>query len=339
MKSKKIALFVTLYVFEASFICSIKNDAARLVACITTLKLFIMKKTIKISMVCAALMAATSVFAETEMSDTTNIGTNDGSQVKTHNDTARFIFSRREVIINDNGIHFIKDRYNFDNDYYDNNDNNYTVRFTNCIGEGDFDPHLTTIDLGASRYGSKPLAVTLDDSVSYLELNSGFHFSIGFLETALPIVKDHLGIGIGFGLKHDCYSFSTKNLVLDKDNNGHLTHYADTSKPYVKSKLRNTYLMVPVVLEIQPTGYHGLIIQAGVEGNLRLWSKTKMKTSSGDKYKNRANLNQNLFSYNLIARVGFDDFGVFARANLSPLFNNGKGPDLYPYSAGVSFCF
>lgn len=296
-----------------------------------------MKMLVKIPVAFAALIISTSVFAATEMSDTTNAGSNNGNQVKTHSDTARFIFGRREVIISDNGIHFIKDKHSYNDRDFD--DDNYTVAFTNHVGSFDFDSHLSTIDLGASRYSSKPFAVTLHDSVSYLDLNSGFHFSIGIVETALPIIKDHLGIGIGLGLKHDCYSFSIKNLVLDKDNNGHLTHYADSSKPYVKSKLRNTYLMVPVVLEIQPTGYHGLVIQAGVEGNLRLWSKTKMKTSSGEKFKNRANLNQNLFSYNLIARVGFDDFGIFARANLSPLFNNGKGPDLYPYSAGVSLCF
>lgn len=290
-------------------------------------------------MVCAALMATTSAFAEAELADSTNVDAKiSDEQVKTHNDTCRFSFGRREVIINDNGIHFIKDRYCY-HELDNGNDNNYSVSFSNSIGCTKFDPHLSSIDLGASRYSSKQLAVTLDDSLSYLDLNRGFHLSIGLCETAIPIIKNHLGIGIGIGLKHDCYSFSAKNLKLSKDNNGHLTHYIDSSKNYTKSKLRNTYLMVPLVLEIQPMGHDGLILQAGVEGNLRMWSKTKLKTASGEKEKNRANLNMNLFSYNLIARVGFDGLGVFVRANMTPLFNDGKGPELYPYSAGVSFCF
>ena len=291
-----------------------------------------MKILSKLSMACAALMTATSVFAEPATNDSTSVSV---KQSKTDTVSRYYSFGRREVIVNNNEVHFIKDRYSFEDG--DNGDN-YNFKFTNYVGSDKFHPHLSTIDLGASRFSSKQLSVAIDDSLSYLDLNRGFHFSIGLAETALPIVKDHLGIGIGIGLKHDCYSFSTKNLKLGKDSNGHLTHYADSSKAYAKSKLRNTYLMVPVVLEIQPMGYSGLIIQAGVEGNLRMWSKTKMKTESGEKEKNRANLNMNLFSYNLVGRIGFDGWGIFVRANMTPLFTDGKGPELYPYSAGISLC-
>ena len=65
-----------------------------------------MKMLVKIPVAFAALMISTSVFAGTEMTDTTNVSANSGNQVKTHSDTARFIFGRREVIISDNGPGF-----------------------------------------------------------------------------------------------------------------------------------------------------------------------------------------------------------------------------------------
>ena len=280
-------------------------------------------------MVCAALVATTTVFAAPVANDTTTID----AKIENNNgsDGEHYSYGTREVIVNDHEVRVIKHGYGSDSDE--------SYKFINYVGSDKFHPHLSSIDLGASRYSSKPFSAAIDDSVSYLDLSRGFHFSMGFVETSVPIVKDRLGIGIAIGLKHDCYSFSTKNLKLDKDGNGHLTHYTDTSKDYAKSKLRNTYFMIPVVLEYQPMGYNGLVFQAGVEGNLRMWSKTKMKTSSGEKNRTHSNFYQNLFSYNLVAKVGVDCVGAFVRASMTPMIQEGKGPELYQLSAGVSLTF
>ena len=318
-----------------------------------------MKKLSRISMVGAAMMVATSLFAETNdafeesfANDSLNVRSDSSSIKKYH-------FGKRDVIFDASGIHFLKDRNNFDQSFYDDDDQRYPYQksyYQNNTNDGNasgsntnqssasrkkyryFSSSLSSVDLGIAKFASEPFSVTTDDSVNYLDLNRGFQLGLCFDAVGLPIISQQrfkVGIGVGVGAKFDIYNFSTKNLVLAK-NEGRLIHYADTSKPYNKSKLTNTYLTVPVVLEIQN---RGLSVMAGVEGNLLVWSNTKMKTSDGDKERTHSDLGQNLFSYNLLAKVAIDCIGVYARVNMSPLFIKNKGPEIYPLSFGATLAF
>ena len=311
-----------------------------------------MIKLSQLTMVGVALMAATSLFAETDNATTYGFAA-DSTHSQLEADAAKsYHFGKREVIFDDNGIHFIKDRYNFDSSFDDddtkhslqaidyNNTNSSSATNSNYNSPKRkknryFNSNLASIELGVARLASKPLSVDINDSVSYLDLNRGFQLGLCFDAAGVPIISRHLGIGVGVGMKCDIYTFSTKNLALVKGDS-RLIHYADTSKPYNRSKLTNTYLTVPVVLEFHNKG---LWVMAGVEGNLLVWSNTKMKTSSGDKERVHTDLYQNLFSYNLMAKVGVDCIGAFVRANMSPMFAKNKGPEIYPYSAGVSLTF
>lgn len=309
-----------------------------------------MKAIMKLTMTGVALIAATSLFAETESAaeesfagDSLNIQTNDVSK--------SYHFGRREVIFDDNGIHFIKDRNNFDssfddddqkapftNNNYQNNQGGHMSSTNNQSRQKSkhryFSPKLSSIDFGVSQYASTPLSFNVDDD-NFMDLKRGFHLSACLDAAGLPIISRRLGVAVGVGVKCDFYTFTTQNLALEKVD-GHLMHYADTSKPYRKSKLTNTYLTIPLVIEAHAKGAW---IMAGVEGNLLAWSNTKLKTSSGHKDRVHSNFCQNLFSYNLVAKIGVDCFGAFVRANMSPMFSKDKGPELYPYSAGVSLAF
>lgn len=306
-----------------------------------------MRMLVKISMVCAAMTTATTLFAETNNAGKTAFATDSLNTVAEPDGVKSYRFGRREVIFDEGGIHFIKDRNNFDWEfddddqryYYNANTSGWSSSETNNSSKPKnyryFSSSLESLDLGVIRFASERLTTSANDSISFMDLNRGFQLGGCVDAVGLPIISRKLGIGVGVGFKCDFYTFSTKNLALAKAD-GHLIHYADTSKPYNKSKLTNTYLTVPVVLEYH---YKSLRVMAGVEGNLLLWSNTKLKTSSGDKDRAHSNLCQNMFSYNLMARVGVDCFGVFVRANMSPMFSKGKGPEIYPYSAGVSLMF
>ena len=108
---------------------------------------------------------------------------------------------------------------------------------------------------------------------------------------------------------------------------------------YEKSKLRVVNLALPVALEWQPRGRSNFYAMVGIEGNLRTGSSTKMVTDKGRKIKNKSDLHINTFSCDVFARVGYNNAGVYVSANLTPLFKDGKGPELYPFSAGLSFSF
>ena len=300
---------------------------------VSVLKKLIMKRSIRISMVSAALMAATSVFAEPFAADTTitNAKISDG-QIKTHTDTAsHFYFGRREVVVDNNGIHFVKA---YSNKFDDDSDDSYRKYGLSWVNLHD-DTHVDAFDFGVSGYGSKTFSNNIADSANFMELNRGFHIAFGLCEASLPIVDNRLYLGTDIGFKFDIYSFSNNDMILSKGPAG-LAYSHDSTTSYSKSKLRCTYLTVPLILEWQRGG-DDFYIMAGVEGNLRIGSSTKTKTTSGDKEKHRNDLYMNRFNYNLVARVGIKGVGVFVKANMSPLFRDGKGPELYPFSAGISF--
>ncbi|MBP5667808.1 MAG: outer membrane beta-barrel protein [Salinivirgaceae bacterium] len=312
-----------------------------------------MRTIIKLTMTGVVLMAATSLFAETDGATALDFSADSAySQIRT-NDAKSYHFGKREVIFDDNGIHIMKDRDNFDQSFDDDNfrgnQGGYTPQTNNNGNTSNqnggnssskhnkyryFSPNLSSIDFGVSQFASNPLSFTIDDA-GYMDLKRGFHLSACLDAAGLPIISRRLGIAVGVGVKCDFYTFATQNLALEKVD-GRLVHYADTSKSYKKSKLTNTYLTVPVVIEVHAKD---VWLMAGVEGNLLAWSNTKLKTSSGHKDRVHSNFCQNLFSYNLVAKIGVDCVGAYVRANMSPLFSKDKGPELYPYSAGISLTF
>lgn len=313
-----------------------------------------MKTLSRLSMVCAALMAATSLYAENSDIFEENFAADSVDSRTESESTKSYRFGRREVIFDDNGIHFLKDRNNFDQSFDDDESknispstkygNNYTPQPNNNqndsqIGNSNpkkyryFSTSLTSFDFGVVQFASQQMSVTLDDNDNFLD-HRGFQLAGCFSAAGLPIINRHLGICTGVGGKIDSYYFSNKNLVLEKGST-HLLHYTDTVS-HKKSKLTNTYLTVPVVIEVHAKDAW---LMAGVEGNLLLWSNTKMKTTSGEKNRTHSNFYQNLFGYNLVAKIGVDCVGAYVRANLSPMFQDGKGPEVYPFSAGVSLWF
>lgn len=301
-------------------------------------------------MVCAAMLSAATLYAEPAGTDE-NSFSGDSLNMRTDTTTAKtYHFGKRDVIFDASGIHFIKDRSNFDQSFYDDEQrspfqqNYYQNNANGSSGSAQpkpkkyrhFNSSLSAIDFGIANFASEPISVELDNSASYMDLSRGFQLAF-CNSSGLPIISQQrfkLGMGVGVGAKIDFYTFSDKKLKLDKVD-GHLVHFSDTANPYKKSKLTNTYLTVPVALEVQ---YRGLSVLAGVEGNLLVWSNTKMKTSTGEKKeRNHSNFCQNMFGYNLIAKVLVDEIGIYARANMTSLFSDGKGPELYPFSVGVTF--
>jgi hypothetical protein len=113
---------------------------------------------------------------------------------------------------------------------------------------------------------------------------------------------------------------------------------------FTKSKLTVTWLNVPLLLEFQiplsDSKKDRISVSAGVIGGLRLGSHTKqMYEQEGTMYtnKNHDDFNLPTWRYGLTARIGYGGMNVFVNYDLSGLFKDGAGPELYPVSAGISF--
>jgi hypothetical protein len=145
------------------------------------------------------------------------------------------------------------------------------------------------------------------------------------------------------GFEFNNYFFDHANSIVEEND------YAVSSpldpQNLAKSKLTTTYLRVPLILEVQFPGTiraRRLYMSAGAVGGLKLGSRAKVvyKGSGGkDKSKDRDDFNINPFRVGLTARIGYGNLGLFGDYYFTPMFINGKGPELYPFSVGLSLGF
>jgi hypothetical protein len=116
-----------------------------------------------------------------------------------------------------------------------------------------------------------------------------------------------------------------------------------------KSKLLTVHVNVPLMIQFEIpnkrsnsfwSGHRGFFVQAGVIGSMKIGSHTKVKVmESGHKEKDYSSFNLNLLRYELTARAGYGCLGIYVNYQMTPLFEKDHGPELYPFSAGISLQF
>ena len=108
----------------------------------------------------------------------------------------------------------------------------------------------------------------------------------------------------------------------------------------VKSKLNMTYLTAPLLLEVQiPAGKKRIHLSAGVIGGVKIASNTKIKyeiSGQKSKEKSKGDFNLSPLRYGATVRLGYRAVNVFANYYFMPLFGENGGPELYPFSIGLS---
>ena len=173
----------------------------------------------------------------------------------------------------------------------------------------------------------------------FMSVNQGksFELDFNFYELNIGLVKNYVGLVSGMGLSFNDYKFENPYTIFKG---------TEMTEPYPlvydnlsKTKLSVSYLNVPLLLEFQIPVNHNegrVYINAGLEGGVKLGSHTKVK--HGDvKDKDHSGFNINSFKYDATARIGYKKIGLFARYSLTPLFKTDKGPELTPFTVGISF--
>ncbi len=204
---------------------------------------------------------------------------------------------------------------------------------------GKFEGHWEGIELGFNAFDKTDYSMYAPSDNDFMSLNQGksMEFDFNFYELNIGLVKSYVGLVSGMGLSFNNYRFEnpytlvkgvnrTEPLLLPEDN-------------LSKTKLAVSYLNVPVLLEFQIPVNHNegrLFVNAGVIGGVKIGSHTKVKQGN-NKEKDRSGFNINSFKYAATARIGYKDVCLFANYSLTPLFESGKGPELTPFTIGISF--
>lgn len=199
-----------------------------------------------------------------------------------------------------------------------------------------FNGHWAAFELGYNGFYNTNYNMYGGNDFMDLRQPNSMEVNINFWEVDMPIVDHAIGLVSGMGWTMNNYKFD--NPVTLRKENGMIVPIDLDENGFEKSKLTVSYLTVPLLLEFQiPSkgSSNQVFVSGGVIGGVNIGSHTKVKYDHS-KSKDHGSLSINPFKYALTARVGMKDINLFATYSLPPLFKDGKGPDVYPFTIGIS---
>ena len=207
---------------------------------------------------------------------------------------------------------------------------------------GSFNPHWAGLEVGMNMFYQTDYSMYRNSGFGeFFDLIPGksLTWNLNFAEWAFKNEANNFGLVTGLGFSFSDYTFD-QAITIEKDfTNEMIVPVPLDPSGLKKSKLNVTYLTAPLMLEIKTPlrmGSSKLYIAGGVIGGLNIGSHTKFKYKR-DKEKDRGNFYINTFKYDITGRIGFGDFCVFVNYGMTPLFEDGRGPELHPIMFGISF--
>jgi len=203
-----------------------------------------------------------------------------------------------------------------------------------------FRRHWSGIEFGFNNYLTSARSLVLPNDIDYMTFHSSKsgNFNINFTQLSLGLSR-HIGFVTGLGLNWNNYRFDGNNNIAKGDNG--VIGELDPGANLEKSKLATLFLTLPFMLEFQlPVNSNHLNIAAGPIGAVKLGSHTKMVFENGHTVKAYGDFSLNMLRYGATARVGYGNFQLYGTYYVTPLFQDGKGPqgtDLYPFELGFGF--
>ncbi len=205
----------------------------------------------------------------------------------------------------------------------------------------EFKGHLEGVDIGMANFMDENYEITRQPDEDFMDLNTGRSHAITIYpqQQSFKFITSRFGLVAAAGFTWANYHFDNNNSIQKSPATGNIEEIVYPESLH-KTKLSVGYLNVPVLFELQPFGFgQRAYISAGVLGEIKLFSYTKVVyKSNGDKQKekDKGDFNMNPLRYGLIARAGYNDFGIYAVYYPVEFFEKGKGPELYPFMVGVS---
>lgn len=222
--------------------------------------------------------------------------------------------------------------------------------------------HWAGVDLAINGFLNSRNSLDLSNDAStnpeeftqFMELNyaKSWTFAINFAEWYIPIHKHRFGLVTGLGTEWNNYELkhnvrlnaeggSFIHGTVDEYNKDYTWGEIDTLLDYSKNRFKTWFVNAPLLVELN-TGdrknksFH---VSAGAIFGFNLQTKMKYKyRKDGDdkKEKDKQSFNTNPFRVSLTARAGVGMVNFFATYSLTPLFESGRGPELYPFTVGVT---
>jgi|DewCreStandDraft_4_1066084.scaffolds.fasta_scaffold21666_2 hypothetical protein len=205
-----------------------------------------------------------------------------------------------------------------------------------------FKGHWAGFELAFNGYLNNDFGTELPSQYEFLQFNDvkSIGVNLNLFELNGNIIKNRFGVVSGLGIQWNNYRFDD-NVVLLPDS-GRIYGYHNTSiNSYIKSKLVETWVRVPVFLEYQTAQKKSKQFHVAVGGvfGYKLCSHSKqVHFEGGDRNKDKIydDFYLNPIKVDAEVRIGWGLLNLFASYSLTTMFKENKGPELYPYMVGIT---
>jgi hypothetical protein len=202
--------------------------------------------------------------------------------------------------------------------------------------------HWTGVNIGINGYLDSKNKFDTPFGYDFMKPDYGksWFVDLNFIEYGLPIVKKYWHLVTGMGFQFNNYVIE-KDIII-KPNTERLEASLDTTVNYKKNKLTDVYFQVPLLFQfdtkkIQKNNTFHLLF--GVVGGVRVSSWTKQKYEYNDAKSFRTthdDFNLAPFRWSAMVKLGYGPVNLFATYQLNQMFKPGQGPQLYPFTVGIT---
>jgi hypothetical protein len=202
--------------------------------------------------------------------------------------------------------------------------------------------HYAGIDLGMNGLLNAKNSVDFAEDAKFMNQIywGSWSVSLNFIDSYIPIAKEKFGITIGMGVEFNKYRLVRDIGIVNIQDSTFGVPMGDSinlSKNLFKTEMIN----LPIMFEtnLGKDAEHSFHLALGGMVSYRLGAKTKQVfEQDGEDFttKVKNDFSTNPFRFSLMGRIGYGNFTIFATYSLTPLFEKDRGPELYPFTVGVS---
>lgn len=176
----------------------------------------------------------------------------------------------------------------------------------------------------------------------YMSLNYGksLNFQLNPFEKNIHLYKNYINIVTGIGFEWNQYEFSNKTKLNADSSYTHGVIDSTNTFNYTKNRFKTTFVNIPLLIEFNShsnrrKAFH---MAFGIIGGYKLGSRTRqIGTQNTEELRiiRKDDYNLNPFRANTHISFGYRGFTIYGNYAITPLFENGKGPKLYPFTIGI----
>jgi hypothetical protein len=237
--------------------------------------------------------------------------------------------------------------------------------FPFCKSKKKYNGHWAGIELGVSGYVTPDFDMNFNPSYPYMNMNTARSMTVNInpFELNLNLYNNKIGFTTGLGFQISNYYF-TDNYVMLQDSSTLVAYKVQDSQGNpVKlkvNKLVTSYLTLPLFFEYQTNPYRRLSsfhVTLGVVAGVRIGSYTKqvyedegqaysLVDEQGNKVatfdvehhsvQDRGAFHLSPFKLDAAFRVGWSHLNLFSTYSLTQMFQKNQGPELYPFTVGIT---